>query len=137
MLRFETRARARALQVLYAWDLQGRPLLAPVVHSLPGQRPRTVAVHERAEALAEGVVRDLHLLDPEIESAAEGWRFERIGVVERNVLRLALHELLAAVTPARVVIDEAMRLTHWFAGSKAPPFVNGVLDALARRHGRL
>ena len=67
---------------------------------------------------------------PQPETAAQ-------GVIEKNILRLGLMELEAGATPAPVVIDEALRLAHWFAGDKAPPFVNGVLDTLARRLGRL
>jgi N utilization substance protein B len=92
---------------------------------------------ERSEELAEAVASDAERLDVEIEAAVEAWRLSRLGTVEHNILRLALHELLAQTAPPRVVIDEAVRLAHWFAGLKAPAFVNGVLDALARRHGRL
>jgi len=58
-------------------------------------------------------------------------------VVERNILRLALAELAEGATPSRVVIDEAVKLAHWFAGAKAPGFVNGVLDSVARESGAL
>ena len=75
--------------------------------------------------------------DQRMGEAAEHWRLERVGVVERNVLRLALAELAEGSTPARVVIDEAVKLAHWFAGAKAPGFVNGVLDAVAREFGAL
>jgi len=60
-----------------------------------------------------------------------------VGVVERNILRLALAELDEGLTPPKVVIAEAVKLAHWFAGSKAPAFVNGVLDAVARELGVL
>jgi len=64
-------------------------------------------------------------------------RLERVGVVERNILRLALAELDEASTPSRVVIDEAVKLAHWFAGARAPAFINGVLDAIAHETGAL
>ncbi|MGE5832863.1 MAG: transcription antitermination protein NusB, partial [Acidobacteriota bacterium] len=67
----------------------------------------------------------------------EHWRLDRVGVIERNILRLALAELDEASTPARVVIDEAVKLAHWFAGARAPAFINGVLDAVARETGAL
>ena len=137
MLRRESRVRARALQILYAWELQGRPrvrVVADGLCSLHGARDR---VWERAEALAEAVAGDVAVLDAEVAQDIERWRLARVGVNERNILRLAAHELLRADTPAPVVISEAVRLAHWFAGAKAPPFVNGVLDALARRVGRL
>jgi len=58
-------------------------------------------------------------------------------VNERNILRLAIYELTATDLPAAIVISEALRLARWFASSKAPPLINGVLDPVARRLGRL
>jgi N utilization substance protein B len=121
--------------VLYAWEVQGRPPLEQVVSGLAGggdAEPWAPGV-----ALASRVVSDLPRLDDVIRRTAEHWRLDRIGLVERNVLRLAASELLAGETPGPVVIDEAVRLARWYAGPKAPAFVNGVLDALARRLGRL
>ena len=135
MLRPETRARARALQLLYAWDLQSRPPLGDVAAALAdgGDGRRWQA----GLALARRVVAQVDRLDEAIAATAEHWRLERLGAVERNVLRLAALELVAAETPPAVIIDEAVRLARWFAGPQAPGFVNGVLDALARRLGRL
>lgn len=107
-----------------------------VLGLLAGEPHRRSAV-ERAEPLASAVAADVPLLDAEIAAAVEHWQPQRVGVIERTILRLALHELLTDRAPARVVISEAVRLAHWFAGAKAPAFVNGVLDALARRVGRL
>lgn len=137
VLRAETRRRARALQLLYAWELHGRPPLRDVVETLLRGAPGWRAGLEEAEPFAAGVVRDVERLDGEIARAAENWRLDRIGIVEQNILRLALHELDGGAVPPRVVITEAVRLAHWFAGAKAPGFVNGVLDALARQAGRL
>jgi N utilization substance protein B len=75
--------------------------------------------------------------DERLSRAAEHWRLERVGVVERNILRLALAELDEGATPPRVVLDEAVKLAHWFGGAKSPAFVNGVLDAVARETGQL
>ncbi len=135
MLRPETRARARALQLLYAWDLQRRPPLEEVAGALAGvgdgQRWRS------GLELARRVAAEVDRLDEAIAATAEHWRVERLGVVERNILRLGALELSASPTPPAVVIDEAVRLARWFAGPQAPAFVNGVLDALARRLGKL
>ena len=65
------------------------------------------------------------------------WRLERLGHIERCVLRLAAAELLQGGTPPRVVIQEAVRLAERYGSSKSARFVNGVLDALARRTGQL
>ena len=76
-------------------------------------------------------------LDDLIERAADRWRIERLGVIDRNVLRLAAGEISNGTTPPRVAIDEAVRLARWFGGPKSPPFVNGVLDRIARDLGKL
>jgi N utilization substance protein B len=117
--------------VLYAWEIKGHPSIDALAGGFPGDADRDW------ERLARGVVDQQPRLDREIAAAADHWRLERIGTVERNILRLGVHELLAGDAPAPVVIDEAVRLARWFAGAKAPAFVNGVLDALARRLGRL
>ena len=137
MLRTETRTRARALQLLYAWELQDRPPMSEVMPSVAGITRSEATVRLSAERLANSVVDQIENLDSAIADTADNWRFERIGVVERNICRLALCELKKGDAPAAVIIDEALRLAHWFAGPRAPAFINGVLDTLARHHGRL
>ena len=137
MLRAETKSRARALQLLYAWEIRGAvpiPVLATGLSRLTGPEPTLL---DRAEALAEGVVAQVQSLDAEAARAAENWRMSRIAVVERNILRLAILELRRGEVPPKVAIDEAVRLAHWFGGARAPGFVNGVLDGIARATGRL
>jgi transcription antitermination protein NusB len=137
MLRPESRVRARAIQILYAWEVGGRLLLHTVaerLYSLHGGHDRD---WERGEALAQAVVDHVDALDAEVERDLAQWRMERVGVNERNILRLAIHELIATDLPAPVVISEALRLARWFASAKAPPLINGVLDPVARRLGRL
>jgi N utilization substance protein B len=137
MQRPETKARARALQLLYAWDLSDAPTIESVVARIAGIYGRAPRGYDRAADLAAKAVAGLPELDARIADAAEHWRLDRVGVVERNILRLALAELDEASTPARVVIDEAVKLAHWFAGARAPAFINGVLDAVARDTGAL
>jgi N utilization substance protein B len=137
MLRAETRSRARALQLLYAWELQGRPALDNVafgVERLIGPGP---TVFDGAQLLARGVVGGLAPLDRLVGEAAEHWRLERIGLVERNILRLGILELQEGRVPPKTCIDEAVTLAHWFGGARTPAFVNGVLDRIARTLGRL
>jgi transcription antitermination protein NusB len=137
MLRAETKSRARALQILYAWEVQGgRPIPAVVngVARLTGLKPRIL---DRAEELAAGVIGEIETLDAEVALATENWRMSRIAVVERNILRLGIHELRSGDVPPKVAIDEAVRLAHWFGGVKAPAFVNGILDGVAHSLGRL
>ena len=139
-VRAETRARALALQLLYTWDVPtarngGAPLAAwSRVITLRRARAK---ITDRALMLASAVVEGCELLDGHIQRAAERWRIERLGVVDRNVLRLATHEIVSGDTPPKVAIDEAVRLARWFGGEKSPSFVNGVLDRVARDVGRL
>jgi N utilization substance protein B len=137
VLRPETKVRARALQLLYAWELQGRPPMDRVVFRLLVGGAAWRDAVEQAEPLATGVAEAASRVDEEIAEVVENWRPERVGLVERNILRLAVYELLATTVPPRVVISEAVQLAHWFAGARAPAFVNGVLDAIARRSGKL
>jgi N utilization substance protein B len=137
MLRVETKSRARALQILYAWELQGRPSISVVASGLArltGPEPRIL---DRAEALAAGVVGEVENLDAQVASASENWRMNRIAVVERNILRLGIHELRRGDVPPKVAIDEAVHLAHWFGDARAPGFVNGILDGVARSLGCL
>jgi N utilization substance protein B len=138
--KLETRSRALALQLLYAWDLpesaNGGSPEASWGRVLALVRP-SPKVEERGLALALAVVESRPRLDQHIERAAERWRIERLGIVDRNVLRLGAFEIESDGAPVRVVIDEAVRLAHWFGGAKSPSFVNGVLDRIARDLGKL
>ena len=137
MERPETKARARALQLLYAWDLSGRPSIDAVVTRLAPIYGGMPVGYDRGAELAARAAAGQVEYDRRLGRIAEHWRLERIGVVERNILRLAMAELDEGATPSRVVIDEAVKLAHWFAGAKSPAFVNGVLDTVARELGRL
>jgi N utilization substance protein B len=137
MLRRETKARARALQVLYSMELTGDLSLADAMSRLAQLTGPDPAVYDQARALAEAVLAERAELDRQAADAAENWRLDRIAVVERNILRIGIHELLRGDVPPKVVIDEAVQLAHWFGGLKAPGFVNGVLDRIAHSLGRL
>ena len=90
-----------------------------------------------AEVMATAVVAHVAALDARAALAAENWRWERVGVLERNILRLGVWELTSRHAPPKVVIDEAVQLAHLFAGPRAAGFVNGVLDRVARELGQL
>ena len=137
MARLETRGRARALQALYAWDMRdGLPLdrVAALVWD-----DLMVAPEERlfAEALLRIIAAQGPELDNDLRDVTTNWRLDRLGAIERCVLRLAAAELSQASTPPRVVLQEAVRLAERFGSEQSARFVNGVLDALARRMGRL
>ena len=97
------------------------------------QHPAPDGPRRFAEGLLRGTLDALERIDPLIESAADNWRLSRMAVIDRLVLRLAVYELLAAETPAAVVIDEAIELARTFSDEPSPRFVNGVLDAVRHR----
>ncbi len=135
MARLETRARARALQALFAWDVrEGTPLdrVAALVWD-----DLEVAPDERAfaGALLQILQAQGAELDAELTEVTTNWRLERLGAIERCVLRLGAAELSQGSTPPRVIIQEAVRLAERFGSAQSARFVNGVLDALARRMG--
>jgi N utilization substance protein B len=135
--RLETRARARVLQALYAWDLRaGQPL-----DRVASQIWDDLAVPPDERTVASRIVRtilaDGRALDAELSEVTTNWRLERLGAIERSVLRLGAAELRRGETPPRVVIQEGVRLAERYGSAQSARFVNGVLDALARRMGRI
>lgn len=86
-----------------------------------------------ARELVEGVEREREQIDELIERYSEGWTLDRIAPLERNILRVSLHELLhRSDIPAEVSIDEAVEAAKELCGTDAPGFVNGVLGAVHR-----
>jgi N utilization substance protein B len=128
------RARELALQMLFQLDLTGdavEEMAEQFWRDTPaGDEERTFAQH-----LVLGVAGTREALDQRIAGVARNWRLERMAVVDRNVLRLALFELFDDVaTPPAVVIDEAVEIAKKFGGSDSGAFINGVLDAIRRQH---
>jgi N utilization substance protein B len=85
------------------------------------------------EELARGTVTNAAQIDKQIEQKSQHWRLERMPVVDRNILRLAIYELTVNALPAPVIIDEALELARQFASDESVSFINGVLDAVARQ----
>jgi N utilization substance protein B len=133
----ETRARARVHQAMYAGDVRGEEHLERVATQIWDDL--SVAPDERR--LAGFLIRTLSQhgdeIDTELTEVTTNWRLDRLGVVDRSVLRLGAAELRRAETPPRVVIQEAVHLAERYGTVKSAKFVNGVLDALARRMGRM
>lgn len=136
-LRAETRARARALQALYAWETEGHAALGAVLARCAALTRGDPEVQGLADALVRGVVAERDALDARFAESAEHWRLDRLALVDRNILRLAVYELTHERVPPRVAIDEALWLAHRFGGTHSAAFINGVLDHVARGLGRL
>ncbi|HKP19420.1 MAG TPA: transcription antitermination factor NusB [Gaiellaceae bacterium] len=114
-------ARRTALFLLYQWDLTGQPLGT----NYEGD------VDEFALGLAEGVVDDADALDARISSVSGDWPAKQLGTLERNILRIGVHELQEGTVPLEVAIDEAVRLAKRYASDDAARLVNGILGRLA------
>lgn len=115
-------ARRTALFLLYQWDLTGQPLGT----LFEGE------VDQYAREVAEGVAEHAAELDARITECADEWPAARLGAIERNVLRIALHELDSGTVPAEVAIDEAVRLAKRYASEEAGRLVNGILGRVLR-----
>jgi transcription antitermination protein NusB len=115
-------ARRDALFVLYQWDVTGQPL---------------TSLHEGeldpyAQELADGVVAESSELDGRINEASSDWSADRLGALERNILRIALWELDRGEVPLEAAIDEAVSLAKRYSSEDAGRLVNGILGRVAR-----
>jgi N utilization substance protein B len=114
--------RRTALFLLYQWDVTGQPLAS----LYEGE------VDPFAQETAEAVAAKAPELDERITAAAEGWTADRLGAIERNILRIAVHELDGDDVPDEVAIDEAVTLTKRYATDDAARLVNGILGRIVR-----
>ena len=131
------RSRRRALQVLFEWDMRGDSIDRAISHyydTLYSEELETKPKPDRfMEELARGTVSKAAEIDKKIEERSEHWRLERMPVVDRNILRLAIFEMEQNTLPAPVIIDEALELARQFSSPESLPFINGVLDAVRRQ----
>ena len=124
-----SKARKRAVDVLYAADLRGADRLELLAEEVAGGRP---PVNEYTVRLVEGVAAHAAEIDRLIDEYAAGWSLERLPDVDRAILRMAVFELRwADDVPDPVVIDEAVELAKTLSTDDSPAFVNGVLGAIA------
>lgn len=134
-----TSGREAALQMLFALDLSGgggqdvAQLVADYWREVPGD----VEGREFADELVTEAAGDLERIDEQIRAASRHWRLERMARVDRNVLRLGVHELQRGTqVPRAVIIDEAVELAKRYGAEGSSVFVNGVLDRIAEELGR-
>jgi N utilization substance protein B len=117
------------MQMLFQWDMSRQD---PAKLEAKFWRAAKAADNTRAFAnkLFEGAAKDADELDALIVQHAQNWRLERMAIIDRAVLRLAIYELRIAETPPRVVLNEAVDLAKKFSSEDAGAFVNGILDAV-------
>ena len=136
-IRVRRRARARALQALYAWDLVPGAGLVRVSERLFADLAIGPDERSIAEPLIARAAASISEIDRDLAAVTTNWRLERLSAIDRSVLRLAAAELRIGTTPPVTVIKEAIHLAERFGTDDSARFVNGVLDALARRLGRI
>lgn len=122
-----TKSREFAMQMLFQWDMSQQ--IAEKLEATFWKNAKAAAqTRTFANLLFEGAAHDAEQLDELISKYAENWRLERISAIDRAVLRLAMHEMRATDTPAKVVINEAVELAKKFSSEESGGFVNGILD---------
>jgi len=126
------KARESALQMLFAADVHkpdAEVLIADFWNEL-GDAAFDEKTREFSNNVVRGALKNLNTVDDRIRSRAEHWRIERMAIVDRNVLRLAVYEFLYEDTPRTVVINEALEIARRFSTFEATQFINGILDAI-------
>lgn len=135
-MRSRHQARERALQILFQYDIHGKPGLWLDEFWKPlkdGEETKAFA-----ERLVQGVREQKHELDGLIGRYATNWKVSRMQIVDRNILRLGTYELLwLDEVPARVTLNEAIELAREFGDEAASKFVNGILDKILATEPRL
>ena len=125
-------ARRLAMQALYQAEITGTDIQEAINNISESEQfiPETLSF---AEALAKAAWEDREDTDKIIEKLAVDWSLDRIGKVDRSILRLAIQELKTGETPTSVVINEAVELAKKYSGDESAKFINGILGAYVRK----
>jgi N utilization substance protein B len=139
-MRRRSKARIWALQIFYAHEITKAPLIA-TFESFFGSFYTGQAVSEEKKAYTKRLVDSYDgnkdKIDNMIEESVSNWRMERLSIIDKNILRISICELLLLPDiPGKVSINEAVNLSHLFGGDDSPRFVNGVLDAILHQTSR-
>ncbi len=130
---YRRKAREYALQMLYQYDISHES-----EHLIDGYWEGKEApedVKEFSSNLVEGVMKNLSMIDLKISQSASNWSVDRMAVVDRNILRIAIYELLFIKDiPVKVTINEAIEIAKRYGGDDSGSFVNGILDRILKDH---
>jgi len=127
------KARVVALQVLYEIDCARHDAVRALVNRL-AEDPLTAPVEAFARELLDGVLRDRERIDGIISTHAPAWPVEQLAAVDRNILRVAVYEMMVGrKTPPKVAINEAVELGKVFGSDSSPRFINGVLGSVIEK----
>lgn len=131
------RSRKRALQVLFEWDVRRESIdraIANFYETLYSEEQEKKPKADKfMETLARGTAERATEIDRQIEAKSANWRLERMAVVDRNILRMAIYELGLGELAAPIIIDEALELARQFSNHESIAFINGVLDAVYKQ----
>ena len=132
------RAREAALQILYHCEIGGSDPEAAAstffAHQWPDREPPADELRTFATTLARETIDRLPAIDPLIAATADRWRPERMAILDRLILRMAICEMMRDdAPPAAVVINEALELARTFSGEDSVKFINGMLDAIRKK----
>jgi len=135
-MRKRTRGRELALQLLYMVDARGDEALLGVDDFLKLEAPDETEAHDFARQLLSGTLDKQEEIDSAISAAAQNWHLRRMALVDRNILRMAVYEMLHLKDiPAKVSINEAIELGKRFSTQQSGAFINGILDRIRRERG--
>ena len=121
--------------MIFQWDVSGAPaqtVIDEFFGGLSSDDKLPVEPDAFASGLLRGVVENAEQLDEALRKHAANWTIERMSTVNRNLLRLAIHELRSGETAPAVVIDEALEIGRRFSGDESTAFLNGVLDSVRK-----
>ncbi len=136
-MKSRTKARSVALQVLYELDLTNHPVGEVLTERL-ADMPLEDRLDEFARDLVVGIYPIRGVLDAFLAKHAPEWPIDQIGIIDRNLLRMALWEFgVSGQTPVKVAINEAIELAKTYGSDSTPRFVNGVLGSLAENETSL
>ena len=130
-------AREYALQILFQTDFTEKKLGRKELDEFWADKKENRQIREFAEELVKGTLEKLEEIDALIEQLAENWLLRRMAAVDRNILRFAAFEILyRRDIPSAVTINEALEIAKKYSSSESAPFLNGVLDRLAKEAGK-
>ena len=133
MVRKRTRSREIALQMLYMIDVRGSEALDEFDAFLDREAMTEPDVQDFARQLVVGTQENLTDIDTALTRAAQNWQLRRMAIVDRNILRMAVYEMLhLEEVPAKVSINEAIELGKRFSTAQSGSFINGILDRIRR-----
>lgn len=130
---YRRKAREYALQMLYQYDISQQS--SGLFDGFWSDKVVQDDIREFANNIVDGVIKNLSMIDEKIRLSASNWSVDRMAVVDRNILRMAIFELLyIRDIPAKVTINEAIEIAKRYGVEESGSFVNGILDRVVKDH---